>query len=498
MGISLCMIVKNEEDWVEGAVASVRSIVDDVIIVDTGSTDRTPDRIRAAGAPILKYEWKDSFAEARNFSLAQAKQEWILVLDADERIAAKDLPYILDVTRGQAADGYHLIQRNYVLDKQVFGWTANAGDYEEGRPYAGYVDNPLIRLFRNSPALRFHGAVHEIIDPTRLPQHVKFGAIPAVMHHYGKVRGQERVEAKQRFYLTLGLKKIKEEPVNAKAYFDLGIQYQELGRHAEACGCFDHAFEMTKRPLTLLYWAISEKHLRQYDSAATLLTRALRLGLDTPDVHLELGNVFLAQSNMNRAESEYATCLKMSPNNPIAAFNYGLVLRKIGDMKGAQKSYESALRLNPDFYEPAMELAVLYIQENRADEALKVLGRLSKVDGVALSLIGAAHLQNDNLEEAQAHLEAALKRDRSLVDARKNLAQVYTRKGDYARAARYMQSATTVRDTKEPGVGEPARSNEAAPAVYRNDLAGAAANASPIGRSHHLEGGPDAKEKVIR
>src|ERR1700733_2906876 len=305
MGISLCMIVKNEEDWLEGAVQSVRSIVSEVIIVDTGSTDSTPSRIQALGAKALKSPWKDSFAEARNVSLAEAAQPWILVLDADERIAAKDLPLIVEAAERGAADGYHLIQRNYVFGNQVFGWSPNTGGYEEGARYPGYVDNPLIRLFRNSSDIRFHGAVHEIIDPNRLPSHFKFSSIPAVIHHYGKVRGEECVAAKQRFYLALGLKKIEEDPANAKAHFELGIQYQELSRHAEACACFDRTFAMTRLPIALLYWAISEKHLRQYDSAAAHLTRALRLGLDTFDVHLELGNVHLAQDQLDVSQAEY-------------------------------------------------------------------------------------------------------------------------------------------------------------------------------------------------
>src|SRR5438132_639417 len=119
MGISLCMIVKNEEDWVAGAVESVRSIVDEVIIVDTGSTDSTPDRVRALGAKTLNLQWTDSFAEARNVSVAQAREPWILVLDADERIAAQDLPYIKDAVLRSDADGYHLTQRNYVFGNQM-------------------------------------------------------------------------------------------------------------------------------------------------------------------------------------------------------------------------------------------------------------------------------------------------------------------------------------------------------------------------------------------
>ena len=101
------MIVKNEEDWVDGAVQSVRSIVNEVIIVDTGSTDSTLNRIEELGAKVLKSKWKDSFAQARNVSLAEAKEDWILVLDADERVAARDLPYIKDAAQSGAAARSH-------------------------------------------------------------------------------------------------------------------------------------------------------------------------------------------------------------------------------------------------------------------------------------------------------------------------------------------------------------------------------------------------------
>jgi glycosyltransferase involved in cell wall biosynthesis len=440
MGISLCMIVKNEEDWVVGAVESVRSIVNEVIIVDTGSTDSTLDRIASIGAKILKLKWKDSFASARNISLAEATEPWILVLDGDERVARRDLPYIKDAAEGGDADGYHLIQRNYVTGKQVIGWTANVTDYEEGVRYNGYVDNPLIRLFRNAPDIRFHGSVHEIIDPTRLPSKFRFSSSTAVIHHYGKVRGEERVSAKQRLYLALGLKRIGEEPQNAKAYFDLGIQYQELARHEEACACFDQTFEMTRMPIALLYWALSEKQLRHYENAEDLLHRALQLGLDTLHVHLELGNVHLAQGEFNPALSDYARCLAINPNNPIVLYNYGLVLRKSGDAGGATQSYERALQIDPHFREPIIELAVLYLHSGRPDDALAILKNLPAMDGVALSLVGAAQLQKDDVDEAQKSLEAALRKDRTLTDARMNLAQIYTRRGDHARAARYLQS----------------------------------------------------------
>jgi tetratricopeptide (TPR) repeat protein len=439
MGIALCMIVKNEEDWIVGTVESVRSIVQEVIIVDTGSTDSTLARAEALGAKVLKHKWSESFAEARNVSLAAAREPWVLVLDADERIAARDLPLIKEAAESGTADGYHLIQRNYVFKNQIIGWTPNAGEYSEGAEFDGYVDNPLIRLFRNSPEIQYHGVVHEIVDPNRLPPHLRFVSIPAVMHHYGKVRGDERLAWKQLLYLKLGLKKVQEEPANGKAFFDLGIQYQELGRHAEASDCFDKAFGMTRQPTALLYRALSEKSLGHYENAASLLKRAIESGLDTFYVHLELGNVHQAQTDLKAAQSEYAKCMALDPNNAIPVFNYGLVLRKMGDSEGAVRLYNRALSLDPKFREPMMELAVLHLQSDRPDEALKIL-ECANIDAVALSLIGAAHLQKNNLNDAQKYLESALRKDRTLTDARLNLAQVYTRRGDHARAARYVQS----------------------------------------------------------
>jgi Tfp pilus assembly protein PilF len=114
----------------------------------------------------------------------------------------------------------------------------------------------------------------------------------------------------------------------------------------------------------------------------------------------------------------------------------------MGDMEGAVNLYNQALRLDPRFREPMLELAVLHLQSGRPDEALRVLAGVTNSDAVVLSLIGAAHLQKDNLNDAQYYLESALRKDRTLMDARLNLAQVYTRRGDHARAARYVQSVS--------------------------------------------------------
>jgi len=468
------MIVKNEEDWIEGAIESVRTLTDEVIIVDTGSTDSTINKVQRFSPKVIPFKWIDDFAAARNVSLAAATRPWILVLDADERIAKRDLPILMSAMQGNE-DGFHLIQRNYVPLSNVIGWSANNGDYEEGSPYPGYVDNPLIRLFRNSPAIRFSYPVHEIIDPTRMSSPERFGRLPVPIHHYGKVLGRERLARKQRLYLSIGLKKIEQHPKNWKNHFEVGVQYQELQRHDEACQYFERAWQLSKMPYMLHFWAVSEKRQGNLTRAAELVERAIHASPNSHELHLELGNVYQALGELDKALAEYQRTLKIQPASSIAVFNCGLVYRQKGDLVQAERFYRLALQLEPAFREPALELAGLqmaagvldealdllmpileadpncrearlglakyYVQSQKSSDALRVLGDLQQKDPVAQCIAGAAFLQDDKLDQAQRILESALKQDRTLIDARMNLAEVYSRKGEHARAARYLVSA---------------------------------------------------------
>ena len=85
------MIVKNEEKHLVKCLKSVRDIVDEMIVVDTGSTDKTKDIAQVFGAKVFDFPWTGDFSAARNHSLEQATGDWILILDADEVISARDL-----------------------------------------------------------------------------------------------------------------------------------------------------------------------------------------------------------------------------------------------------------------------------------------------------------------------------------------------------------------------------------------------------------------------
>jgi len=88
--LSLSMIVKNEEPFLAHCLDSVRGLVDEMVILDTGSTDGTLEIARAAGARVFQSPWRDDFSAARNASLEKATGDWILILDADEELPASE------------------------------------------------------------------------------------------------------------------------------------------------------------------------------------------------------------------------------------------------------------------------------------------------------------------------------------------------------------------------------------------------------------------------
>jgi tetratricopeptide (TPR) repeat protein len=120
--LSLCMIVKNEEAYIAQCLMSVSPVIDEIIIVDTGSTDRTKDIAQVFGAQAYDFQWTHNFADARNFSLLKAHGDWILVLDADEVISSIDHAALTELIKKQKRVGYSFTTRNYTENVNTEGW----------------------------------------------------------------------------------------------------------------------------------------------------------------------------------------------------------------------------------------------------------------------------------------------------------------------------------------------------------------------------------------
>ncbi|MGQ9712859.1 MAG: glycosyltransferase family 2 protein [Desulfotomaculales bacterium] len=137
---TLCVIARNEEEAIPSCISSARHLVHEIIVVDTGSADRTKEVALECGAQVFSFCWKQDFAAARNYALELATGDWILVLDADEVLGWVEADEFARLLADPNVEGYFVQIRNYL---------------DGGR---GVAEDQVVRLFRNRPGYRFEGA----------------------------------------------------------------------------------------------------------------------------------------------------------------------------------------------------------------------------------------------------------------------------------------------------------------------------------------------------
>lgn len=147
--LSICLIARNEEASLPRALKSVRSIADEIIVVDTGSTDRTVEVAREHGAMVHHFAWCDDFSAARNFAIDQAHGDWILWLDADEEL----LPESIEELRASLGR------------EDVLGFTLLFQDLQRADRPDFFTLMRHLRLFRRRSDLRFQGRCHPHFEP---------------------------------------------------------------------------------------------------------------------------------------------------------------------------------------------------------------------------------------------------------------------------------------------------------------------------------------------
>ena len=152
--ISLFMITKNEEKNIANCLNSAKEIADEIIVVDTGSSDKTKQIARKFGAGVSDFKWNDDFSAARNESIKNAAKDWILVLDADEVLDGDGIKEIKNLVESKNADGYLMAQINYTNESNIAGFMP-AIDKRLNNGYRGFYVSLIARLFRNKKDYHF-------------------------------------------------------------------------------------------------------------------------------------------------------------------------------------------------------------------------------------------------------------------------------------------------------------------------------------------------------
>jgi len=210
--ISLCMIVKNEEEFLERCLESINEFVDEIIIVDTGSTDNTIAIAKRFTDKIYHHPWEKSFSKARNQALRYASCDWVFQIDADEELVQ--------------GGGVHLREAVKAAGDADIVFVAILSSYSKGLKTASHN---FERLFRNNGIIHYEGAVHNRIIGGTKPV---FSSIQLIHHGYDV--DKDKFEEKFKRTTDLLRHEISKDPLNPLHHHYLGVSYLSLGMHKES------------------------------------------------------------------------------------------------------------------------------------------------------------------------------------------------------------------------------------------------------------------------
>jgi GT2 family glycosyltransferase/Flp pilus assembly protein TadD len=394
--LSICMIVKNEELSLAKCLMSVKPVADEIIVVDTGSADKTKAIASALGAKVFDFPWTNDFSEARNYSLSKASGGWILVLDADELVSPLDHDKLKKLINSKAEKrvAYTMVTRNYTDQAGSRDWSANEGRYIHEEIGRGWIPSPKVRLFANDKRINFVNPVHELVEPTLEKLGIKIKTCDVPVHHYGRLN-QDKLIAKGKEYYRLGIAKIEKSKGEGEynALRELAIQAAEIGEYAEAVNVWEKALE-----------------LKSNDAVA----------------FMNMGFAFLMMKQYEKAAEHSKKAMDLDPDFREAALNYSAAELIAGDVKKAISTLENILKNNTD-YPPAMgRLAAACMIDGRKEEGLRYLDRLITKGFDCSSMMeeqSRAFLSEGRIEQAVLLLQAALEKGLSNISTHALLAE---------------------------------------------------------------------------
>ncbi|MCB0226338.1 MAG: glycosyltransferase [Anaerolineae bacterium] len=296
--VSLCMIVKNEEAHLADCLTSVEDFATEIIIVDTGSTDRTVQIARSFGAKVKYFRWVNDFAAARNESIKEAQGDWVFWMDADDRLSPET------VTRLKQA----------VICGQADAYICRVVSQGQG-PNQSSASVDHMRLFRNGLGLQFEQPIHEQIAPMAKRLGLTIAHTDITIDHLGYAADSETLKAKARRNRAVILQCLDQQPDNLYWRFHLGVNLYTLDDWAGAAENFEAVLNQPPGNLSAeqLYEALAlmiaaYNNLAIPEKVEEALERALKLFSTRQHLWVLASKFYLSQNRAEKAISllEYA------------------------------------------------------------------------------------------------------------------------------------------------------------------------------------------------
>ncbi len=389
MGLSVCLIVRNEAHFLAPCIESVRAVADEIIVVDTGSTDGTPELARRLGCQVLSFPWNDDFAAARNYALEHARKEWILSIDADERLRTPELLRQTIATASPEVGGFLVYCHS------------PAGS-------EGVTSMLVLRLFRRHEKIRFRGRIHEQVTVAEAGYRIEPSGI--VLWHEGYAQGRDVLQAKHERNRRLLELALHEDPNNPYLWLQYARSMLVLGQPADAVEALERALQMcpADSPLrsNIHYW---------YTQAALLLNRpavalqhALTVLRDHPHQTLALRAAAEAYAQLHQwhhAAAMYERLRAAIAQQTVSdgllgmilhicpaelAFRLGSCYIMLGRWDEAETLLREGIEQDPAHERCTVALAHLLITRGRLQEAKRLIRRLQH-RGIAPHVVAEIH-----------------------------------------------------------------------------------------------------------
>jgi tetratricopeptide (TPR) repeat protein len=381
--IGLSMIVKNGGESLRHALESVRGVVDEMVVVDTGSNDNSVTIAQEFGAKAGFFAWENDFAKARNAALDLNTTDWILWLDSDEELDHEANLKQLVAAAGASIGGFIAPQRHYLPARHgsVNGNRAveNDGRCARAAQAPGFADDPVVRLFRRHPKIRFHGCVHEAVAPQIVAAGFKLARAKFPIHHLGFLK-TDGYEKKAEFYLALLQKKVEQQPRNAQAWLELARQlFEPFRRNVEALACVARSLELAPAfpPASLLAANIHLEMGRETDALAALkLYDGTELAAEREHCR---GDVLHNLGRLEEAKAAYGKSLALTGHDPQLESKLGYVEVKLGDRQSGFGRMRGALEELPLGAELHERLIKGYVSAGMLADAADAAERFSSV-----------------------------------------------------------------------------------------------------------------------
>jgi tetratricopeptide (TPR) repeat protein len=375
--LTVSMIVRDAETILPACLESVRMLSPEIVIADTGSTDRTIDVARKFGARVIQVPWHNDFAEARNCPLAEANGDWILSLDADEQLDATTGVRIAALLENKSVSGYQVTIRNYVnnLNERIWDEPPKPNDslLPSAAVYPAFIEHENIRLFRRSKEIFFVGRVHESVGPRIKEIHGSLGRANFFIHHFGFAAGAATKERKNNLYREMGRQKLRDFPKDWQAYFELGLleleQYKNL---VEARALFTCACELN--PAAGVAWfflGLTIFRMSDFEDALNFLRQADHAGHKTALVAETRGDAYYNLAEFDEARACYEAALKRQNGSAGVLPKLCLATIRAGKTEKGLSRLRSALALTPRMAELHEGLILALVFLNRVEEAAR-------------------------------------------------------------------------------------------------------------------------------